>query len=144
MNFRSGFHEVNPGQRTLQGMSLPQPTSHVKTLSLTEWEDFLARLYERDDRLELKRPGETYPPEEQVDAYTLSAHAEAMQSSEVDGDLWGTLEDIEESAKTEAEAWQKIVNFYQERGCILVRVADTDELEEWILSEDLATRLNLL
>ena len=74
----------------------------------------------------------------------FSAHAEAMQSAEVDGDVWGTLEDIEETATSEAEAWQKIVSFYQERGCLLIQITDSEEREEWLVSEELARRLGLL
>ncbi|RJF73530.1 hypothetical protein D3875_05340 [Deinococcus cavernae] len=116
----------------------------VKQLSAADWEAFLAGLYERDDRLELRRAGETYPPLEDVDAYGFSAHAEAMHSAEVDGDVWGTLEDIEESAGNEEEAWQKIVAFYLERGCVLIQVTGTDEREEWLVGEDLARRLQLI
>lgn len=112
-------------------------------LSMQAWQNFLSGLYERDDRLERKNPGEVYPAQENVDAYALSAHAEALQSSEVDGDLWGTLEDIEETAQSEAEAWQTICQFYEERGCVRVVVEDAPELEEWIFSEELARRLGL-
>ncbi|KEF35555.1 hypothetical protein RDMS_01380 [Deinococcus sp. RL] len=120
------------------------PTAPVLTLTPDEWEAFLARLYERDDRLDLRAPGETYSPEEAVDAYVLSGHAEALCSAEVDGDLWGTLEDLEETAETEEEAWAKIVAFYLDRGCVLVRVAGTEEPEEWLLAEGLARRLGLV
>ena len=73
----------------------------------------------------------------------LSGHAEAMLSSEVDGDLWGTLEDIEETAGSEQEAWAKITTFYLARGCVLVKVLGTGEPEEWLLSAELAQRLGL-
>lgn len=102
------------------------------TLTLPEWDALLARLYERDDRLDLKVEGETYPASETVDPYVLSGHAEALQSAEVDGDLWGTLEDIEEEAASEDEAWAKISAFYRDRGCVLLRVTGTEEPEEWI------------
>lgn len=114
------------------------------TLSASEWADFLGQLYERDDRLERRAAGESYSPDEAVDAYALSAHAEALQSAEVDGDLWGTLADIEEEAQTDAEAWAKITQFYLSRGCVLVRVTGGDEREEWILAGDLAERLGLI
>lgn len=130
------------GRRTL-----PDVDKHgavVKQMNVAEWAAFLTGLYERDDRLELRQPGETYLPDETVDAYVFSAHAEAMQSAEVDGDVWGTLEDIEETASSEEEAWRKIVTFYQERGCLLVRITDADEREEWLVSEELAQRLNLV
>lgn len=113
-------------------------------MSTAQWEAFLASLFERDDRIERKEAGQTYPKEEQVDAYALSAHAEALQSAEVDGDLWGTLEDIEEQASSEEEAWQNICAFYLERGCVLIQVTDAPEREEWILAEGLARRLGLL
>lgn len=120
-------------------MSIP-----IITLSQAEWEAFLASLYERDDRLDLRQTGEKYHRDEAVDAYVLSAHAEALQSAEVDGDLWGTLEDLDETAKTEAEAWEKIRAFYLDRGCVLVKITDPDELEEWIFAEALARRLGLV
>lgn len=118
--------------------------SSVLTLTPDEWDAFLARLYERDERLDVRTPGETYSPEEDVDAYVLSAHAEALRSAEVDGDVWGTLEDIEETAGNEEDAWAKIVAFYLDRGCVLVRVTGTEEPEEWLLEEGLARRLGLL
>lgn len=125
-------------------MSASEPAANIKTLSLHDWETFLNSLYERDDRLERREHGQTYLPEEQVDAYVFSGHAEAMQSAEVDGDLWGTLEDLEETATTDEEAWQKIMNFYQGRGCLLVQVTGAPEREEWLLSEELAARLGLI
>ncbi len=119
-------------------------TSPTIRFTTAQWDAFLGSLYERDDRLELKVPGQTYPADEQVDAYVLSAHAEALQSPEVDGDLWGTLEDLEEKAASDEEAWQKICAFYLERGCVLLEVTDAPEQEEWILSDGLARRLGLL
>ncbi|WP_339096318.1 hypothetical protein ACINK0_10655 [Deinococcus sp. VB343] len=116
----------------------------VLTLSLSEWQTFLDSLHERDDRLERRTPGETYPDDEAVDAYVLSGHAEALQSAEVDGDLWGTLADLEQEAQTEEEAWAKICGFYLERGCVLVRVEGSEEPEEWIFAAPLARRLGLL
>ncbi|MFC4639556.1 hypothetical protein [Deinococcus hohokamensis] len=118
-------------------------------LSPARWDAFLASLYERDDRLDLRRPDETYRHDEAVDAYALSAHAEALRSAEVDGDVWGTLEDLDETASDEEEAWAKICAFYLERGCVLVRVTgpeatETDEPEEWIFTAELARRLGLM
>ena len=101
----------------------------------------MERLYERGDRLELRREGETYPRSEDVNAYVLSAHAEALLSDEIDGDVWGTLEDLDETANTEEEAWAKIRAFYLSRGHALIRVG---EAEEWIFDESLARRLGLL
>ena len=101
----------------------------------------LARLYERGDRLELRQPGETYPRSETVDAYILSGHAEALLSEEFEGDVWGTLEDLDETATSEEEAWAKIRAFYLDRGNVLLRLSPS---EEWIFTESLARRLGLL
>ncbi|AZI41681.1 hypothetical protein EHF33_02050 [Deinococcus psychrotolerans] len=101
----------------------------------------LEGLYERDDRLELRQEGEFYPRSEKVDAYILSGHAEALQSVEFDGDLWGTLEDIDEQAADEDEAWAKIRAFYLDRGNLLLRLGAG---EEWIFNESLARRIGLL
>ncbi|WP_034384636.1 hypothetical protein [Deinococcus sp. YIM 77859] len=116
------------------------------TIQLTrdQWNAFLASLYERSDRLGVREPGALYAAEEAVDAYVLSGHAEALRSAEVDGDVWGTLEDIEEQAGDEEEAWAKIKAFYLDRGCVLLQVTDTAEPEEWLLAEELAQRLGLL
>ncbi|GMA13746.1 hypothetical protein E5F05_15345 [Deinococcus metallilatus] len=108
-----------------------------------QWEAFLANLYERDDRLAVREPGGIYPPEEAVDPYVLSGHAEALRSAEVEGDVWGTLADLEEEAGDEEEAWAKVVAFYLDRGCVLLRVTDAGEPEEWLLEEGLARRLGL-
>ncbi|GGL73971.1 hypothetical protein GCM10010840_10080 [Deinococcus aerolatus] len=113
------------------------------TLSPDEWQDFQDRLYERDDRLELRTPDTVLARGEQVDAYVLSGHAEALNSGEVDGDVWGTLEDIDETAADEEEAWERIVAFYLGRGAVLVRVTGHDEPEEWLFTEELARRLGL-
>lgn len=113
-------------------------------LTSQAWQDFLAGLYERDDRLELRQSGETYPRDETVDAYVFSGHAEALQSAEIDGDLWGTLEDIDETATSDTEAWQKIRAFYAGRDCVLIKITDASESEEWIITERLAQRLRLL
>lgn len=112
-------------------------------LTQAQWETFLASLYERDDRLERRAADQTYSADEAADAYVLSAHAEAMQSAEVDGDLWGTLADIEASAATEQEAWQTIKAFYLERGCVVIEVTGGEEAEEWIFAGPLAARLGL-
>lgn len=112
-------------------------------LTETEWEAVLAGLYERDETLGRRVPGAEYPPEEEVDPYVLSAHAEALRSAEIDGDVWGTLADIEEEAGDEEAAWAKIVAFYLGRGCVLVRVTEAEEPEEWIFAEELAGRLGL-
>lgn len=116
---------------------------NVITLTADAWETFLAGLYERDDRLDLRRDDETYARDEVVDAWVMSGHAEALRSADLDGDVWGTLEDIEETAGDEEEAWAKIRAFYLERGCVLVQVQGYDEPEDWILTEALARRLGL-
>nr|WP_221284072.1 hypothetical protein [Deinococcus humi] len=108
-----------------------------------EWQAFQDQLYERDDRLERRASGTVMGHDETVDPYVLSAHAEALRSNDVDGDVWGTLEDIDETAGDEEEAWAKIVAFYLERGCVLVRVTDLDEPEDWLFTEELARRLGL-
>lgn len=117
------------------------------TLNADEWQEFLGRLYERGDRLDLRAPGERYARDETVDDYVLSAHAEALRSPEIEGDLWGTLEDIDETAGTEAEAWDKIRAFYLGRGCVLVQITDEGtpeaEAEEWLFAGALARRLGL-
>lgn len=122
------------------------PVVNADEIHLTpaRWQAFLDGLYERDERLERREAGHEYPPEEAVDAYVLSAHAEALQSSEVDGDVWGTLEDLDETAGTEEEAWAKVRAFYLERDCVLVVVDGLDEPEEWLLTRTLAGRLGLL
>lgn len=119
-------------------------TTATINMTSTEWAAFLASLYERNDRLEVRAPGGSYAPEEAVDAYVLSGHAEALRSAEVEGDVWGTLADIDEQARNEEEAWMKIKAFYLDRGCVLVRVTDAEEPEEWLLAEELAQRLGLL
>lgn len=118
---------------------------HV-TLSPSEWQNFLDNLYERNERLEIKEPAQQYTKDEQVDSYVLSAHVEALQSTEIDGDLWGTLDDIEIDAKDETEAWAKICHFYLERECVLISVepcntSGNSEVEEWIMSRPLWERL---
>lgn len=105
------------------------------------FEALLARLYERGDRLEFRQPDETYPRSETVDAYVFSGHAEALLSEEFESDMWGTLEDLDETAESEAEAWAKIRAFYLGRGNVLLRLGPG---EEWIFTEALARRLELL
>lgn len=115
------------------------------TLTPEEWQAFQDRLYERDDRLELRTtPDSAVKRDEAVDPYVLSGHAEALRSNDVDGDVWGTLEDLDESAANEEEAWAKIVAFYQGRGCVLVRVTGLEEPEDWLFTEALARRLGLI
>lgn len=115
----------------------------VITLDAAQWQALLDSLYERDNMLDIRTPGARYHGEETVDAYTLSAYAEAFQSAEVDGDVWGTLEDIDETAATEEQAWQRITDFYLGRGCVLVRVSGLEEPEEWILAVEMAARVGL-
>ncbi|ULH16422.1 hypothetical protein MF271_07505 [Deinococcus sp. KNUC1210] len=119
-------------------------------LTQEQWEQFQAGLYERDERLERREPGGTYSRDERVDAYVLSAHAEALYSQDIDPDLWETLADLEMEAGSDEEAWRMIREFYLERGCVLVRIgedlntdAGPDDREEWLFSERLAERLGL-
>jgi hypothetical protein len=135
------------GAGTLPNMNDQTPTPSI-VLSAEQWQSFLSSLYERGDKLDLREEGGVYHPrKEAVDAYVFSGHAEALLSSEVDGDVWGTLEDIEETAETEEEAWQKIVGFYRGRGCVLMEVQPEEvgePADQWLISEPLARRLGLL
>ncbi|WP_425147167.1 hypothetical protein [Deinococcus sp.] len=115
-------------------------------LTQMQWDEFLAGLYERGERLERREAGQSYPQGEAVDAYVLSAHAEALYSQDIDPELWETLADIELEADDEEDAWAMIRDFYLERGCVLVRVGEgtgPDDREEWLLNEALAERLGL-
>lgn len=120
-------------------------------LSQNAWEQFQLSLYEHDHRLERRTDGQTYPRDEQVDVWVLSAHAEAIFSQDIDPEVWETLADLDMEAETEEDAWRLIRSFYLERGNVLVRIGDgatnegagPDEREEWIFSEALATRLGL-
>ena len=120
-------------------------------LSQAAWEEFQQSLYERDDRLDRRTDDQTYKLDERVDAWVLSAHAEAIYSQDIDPDVWETLEDLELEAADEEDAWRMIRSFYLERGNVLVRIGDgllsddtpADEREEWIFSDALATRLRI-
>ncbi|AWN22685.1 hypothetical protein DKM44_05095 [Deinococcus irradiatisoli] len=109
-------------------------------LSPEAFDAWLATLYERDDRLDVREAGGQYLKSEDVDAYVLSGHAEALISEDIDGDVWGTLADIDEEAGSEEAAWAKIRAFYLDRGNVVVKIGGG---EEWILSEALARRLQL-
>lgn len=119
----------------------------MTTLRMTETEfaDFLAGLFERDDRLERRRPGEAYAPDETVDAWVLSAHAEALHTAEFDGDLPGTLADLELDVdpSDEAAAWAAVRAFYLDRGHVLLQVEGEGEDDEWIFHPELLARLGL-
>ncbi len=110
------------------------------TLSPAEFEAFLNGLYERSERLERREPGQTYPRDEAVDAYGLSAHVEALNTEDIDGEVWETLEDLGLQAGSEDEAWAAIKDWYLARDCVLLRVG----ADEYLLSEPLARRLGLL
>jgi len=118
------------------------------TIHLTDdaWTAFQASLYERDDRLERRVDGQTYPRDELVDVWVLSAHAEAIFSQDIDPEVWDTLADLELEAANEEDAWAMIRDFYLERGNVLVVIGDGvgEDREEWIFSEPLASRLGLL
>ena len=121
-------------------------------LSQDAWEQFQRSLHEHDDRLERRADGQTYPRDEHVDVWVLSAHAEAIFSQDIDPEVWETLADLDMEAETEEDAWRLIRSFYLERGNVLVRIGDgltpagagPDDREEWIFSESLATRLGLV
>lgn len=111
-------------------------------LSRDAFDALLASLRERDDRLEI---GPVEDGDEPVDAYALSAHVEALRAEDIDGDVWGTLEDLEMTARDEDEAWAKIRAWYLERGCVALFVGDEDGArDEYLLAESLARRLKLL
>jgi len=125
-------------------------------LSQAAWEEFQQSLYERDDRLDRRTDDQTYKLDERVDAWVLSAHAEAIFSQDIDPEVWETLADLDMEAETEEDAWRLIRSFYLERGNVLVRIGEEatnegataegawpDDREEWIFSEALATRLGL-
>lgn len=123
-------------------MPAPLPTVH---LTEDAWTAFQTSLYERDDRLERRADGQTYPLDERVDAWVLSGHAEAIFSQDIDPEVWDTLADLELEAATEEDAWNMIRDFYLERGNVLVVIGDGvgEDREEWIFSEPLASRLGL-
>ena len=120
-------------------------------LSEDAWAAFQASLYEQNERLERRTDGVNYKPDERVDVWVLSAHAEAIFSQDIDPEVWETLADLDMEAETEEDAWRLIRSFYLERGNVLVRIGEgaagdgtgPDDREEWIFSEALATRLGL-
>ncbi len=126
-----------PGQAIVCGMEIH--------LSDDAWAAFQSSLYERDERLERRVDGESYKPDERVDVWVLSAHAEAIFSQDIDPEVWDTLADLDMEAETEEDAWRLIRSFYLERGNMLVSIGDGlgEDREEWIFAEALATRLGL-
>lgn len=114
-------------------------------LSEDAWAAFQASLYERDERLERRAEGQTYPLDERVDPWVLSGHAEALFSQDIDPEVWETLEDLDMEAASEEDAWGLIRAFYLDRGNVLVRIGEGvgEDREEWIFSETLAGRLGL-
>lgn len=110
------------------------------TLSPAEFAAFLSSLYERGERLELREPGGRYAPDEAVDAYDFSAHVEALNTEDIDGELLETAADLGLPAPDEAQAWAAIKTWYLERGCLLLQVGP----DEYLLSEALAGRLKLV
>lgn len=113
---------------------------NVIELTPEQFERFLGELHERDERLDLLPKGAAPEPDEAVDEYVFSAHVEALRSEHIDGDIWGTLDDLELQANDEQEGWERVKAFYESRGCVLLRVAD----DEYLLGEELARRLGLL
>ena len=79
-------------------------------------------------------------PFEEADLYALSAYAEALLSEELDGDLWGTLADLEAQAPSEEVAWERICHFYLERGATLLILGPG---EEWLFASEVLRRLGL-
>lgn len=123
----------------------PLPSPSPLHLSGDAWEKFQHSLYERSERLEQRQPGQTYKPDEKVDVWVLSAHAEALFSQDIDPEVWDTLADLDLEAASEEDAWALIKGFYLERGNVLVVVGDGvgEDREEWIFSEALVQRLGL-
>ncbi|WP_027480447.1 hypothetical protein [Deinococcus pimensis] len=109
------------------------------TLTRDQFETFLSGLAQRDDRLVKLAPGERAAPDETVDAYAFSAYVEALRADDIDGDVWGTLEDLELEAPDEDAAWDAIKAFYLPRACVLLRV----DGDEFVVGEELARRLGL-
>lgn len=138
-------------------MTTPFPTAFTLTLTLPQWQAWLASLVELEgERLALRAEIDAATTENgdragrdidtaDVDEYVLSAYAEALQSTEVDGELWETYHDLElEGAADDAAAWAEIMSFYAERGCVLVRAGERGAWEEeWILGPELVQRLEL-
>lgn len=121
------------------------------TLSSAQWEGWLATLCDLPDSAgPAAMPAQERPPRtEAMDAYALSAYAEALQSSEIDGGLWETYEDLElEGARDDEAAWSQIKDFYVERGAVLLVIKDggrdeMSEVEEWLFASELLERLKL-
>ncbi|WP_261663682.1 hypothetical protein [Deinococcus sp. Marseille-Q6407] len=127
--------------------SQPGDNLHL-TLSPEQWAGWLGSLCELPDGTPAAlAPAERPPRAEPVDAYALSAYAEALQSAEVDGELWDTYSDLElEGADDEAKAWEEIKAFYRDRGYVLLEVRgglQGGEPEEWIFAPELLKRLRL-
>ncbi|MBC7645703.1 MAG: hypothetical protein H7095_01135 [Pseudopedobacter sp.] len=101
----------------------------------------LESLLERKETLIFRKDaGKRERNDEDVDLYVFSGHLEALRSDEIDGDVWGTLEDLEYEAGSEDEAWELIKGFYLERGCTLLKV----NADEYILNDVLARKLGLV
>jgi len=113
----------------------------VIELDPQDFNTLLGSLLERREALLFRsEAGKREKNDEDVDLYVFSGHLEALKSDEIDGDVWGTLEDLEYSAGNETEAWEQIKGFYLERGCTLLKVGT----DEYILSDVLARKLKLL
>ncbi len=130
-----------PSADDQHGTIQPQPEQQIIRLSLEAFEAVLSDFYDRDHQLFRRVPGERYPHKEDVDLYAISAYAEALISDEIDGDLWNTLSDLEETAPSEEEAWAKIKAFYLARGYMLLYLG---EGEEWIFAPEVLRQLGLL
>ncbi|RTR26680.1 hypothetical protein [Deinococcus radiophilus] len=113
-------------------------------LTASAWQDWLDSLCDLPDGPAALSPEDRPKEAQPLDAYGLSAYAEALLSAEVDGELWDTYGDLElEGAQDEESAWREIKAFYADRGYALVTVQGTEEPEEWILAPELVSRLKL-
>ncbi|MDO4263782.1 MAG: hypothetical protein Q4C67_06255 [Deinococcus sp.] len=115
-------------------------------LTPAQWQAWLDSLCELSSGPAALPPAERPRSASPVDAYTLSAYAEALHSAEVDGELWDTYQDLElEGASDEAQAWKEIKAFYRDRGYVLLEVSagEQSEAEEWIFAPELLRLLRL-
>lgn len=134
-------------------MLLDMNDTQTVNLSPATWESWLETLCDLPNGAgPAALPLSERPPRaEAMDAYALSAYAEALQSAEVDGELWETYQDLElAGAADDVAAWAEIKAFYLERGAVLVRVVAAnvneeyaDEDEEWLFAPEVLERLRL-
>ena len=130
----------------LRPMTAPSTDPLHLTLTPAQWQAWLDSLCELPSGPAALSAAERPRGAEPMDAYALSAYAEALQSAEVDGELWDTYSDLElEGAGDDTQAWQEIRAFYRDRGYVLleVRGSEGDEPEEWIFAPELLQLLRL-